>query len=409
MNIHEYLGPLFGKDDGGSIADVSVSSFDGFTTVEVSSFEPEDRSYIERTIRALNYVPVEQYAETAKLGVLTFTNEPVRVAEVAEEELKDMGFSNEEDDEIGDAEPVEITEQEMEEARDLNHDIDGNRRPLKVLCDPDNKKMADKLFSGMLGNTEDYSMYASFLQEFDTFLLAHRPDMEEETRRNMSSDDDDDEYEEVIRRPKKKMKNLRREAPPSDDGDDEVETASLLTIDPMEMAYFAMEFAKEKSSRSVVLSTIMKAMSGSVGANIIGAWEAGDMDAMGEALGGLATKIMEEMPVNEDEEEESNGDDESTDDEGGDDDSDADSDSDEGSEEDDSSEEDSDAGSDEDDSGEEDSDGDESENDSSDEDSSSNDDSSSKDDDESDDEDDNKSGVKTDDFVGLDDLNASKE
>tara|TARA_B100001146_G_scaffold220883_1_gene230263 strand:+ start:414 stop:1643 length:1230 start_codon:yes stop_codon:yes gene_type:complete len=409
MNIHEYLGPLFGKDDGGSIADVSVSSFDGFTTVEVSSFEPEDRSYIERTIRALNYVPVEQYAETAKLGVLTFTNEPVRVAEVAEEELKDMGFSNEEDDEIGDAEPVEITEQEMEEARDLNHDIDGNRRPLKVLCDPDNKKMADKLFSGMLGNTEDYSMYASFLQEFDTFLLAHRPDLEEETRRNMSSDDDDDEYEEVIRRPKKKMKNLRREAPPSDDGDDEVETASLLTIDPMEMAYFAMEFAKEKSSRSVVLSTIMKAMSGSVGANIIGAWEAGDMDAMGEALGGLATKIMEEMPVNEDEEEESNGDDESTDDEGGDDDSDADSDSDEGSEEDDSSEEDSDAGSDEDDSGEEDSDGDESENDSSDEDSSSNDDSSSKDDDESDDEDDNKSGVKTDDFVGLDDLNASKE
>ena len=283
MNIHSYIGNLFTKSDGSPIAEIAVStSFGDIYTLEISSYDEADRAFIEKSLKALHFAPTYSNAEIASQGMLQYTNDPAVV------EISNMELLLDDDS----AETEEASE-ENDESVTENFSIDGNRQRLRILRDPENKKLADKIYAGLLGNTEDFSSYPAFLFEFDTFLYSHRPELEDQARNNVEGDDDD--AMEFNDRPKN-LKSLR--------GTKEKASVDDPLLNVIQLTNFAIEFAKEKSSRSAVLSSLMKHMSGSAGASVISAWENGDVDKMAEAFGELVGKVMEDMPIEEEENEE---------------------------------------------------------------------------------------------------------
>jgi hypothetical protein len=302
LNIHGYITTLLSRSDGSQLCDVEVSSFGDSHTVEISNFELDDKEFIEKAFTALGMVSTLSDVEKASSMHLAFTNDP---NVVNSDDLGIMEELTEDEDTVGPG----VSQKEIEEHASDDLGIDGNRQKLRVLCDPENKKLADKIYGGLLGNTGNYGNYASFLFEFDTFLRSHRPELEEETRRNM--EDDENDYDEDER--PSNIKTLREEA----------------SINEIDIASFVLEFAKEKSARSAVLSALMKLMSGSKGAEVIEAWEKGDPEAMGEAFSNVAVSLMQQMPISEDDSEEDSEEDNSDDS-----DEDSDSNSDDDSEED---------------------------------------------------------------------------
>lgn len=235
-----------------------------------------DIEYLTRVMESAGYHPMTSNQETAGYGIMQFSNrnhyEEMANALNAEDDDEEQS-----DDSEGDVRyspkhgrGVELSNVPI----DGNISIDGDGKNLRVLTDVDSHKFADKLYTQTLGNYEDRSSYAAFLYAFDNFLSLYKNQNPEPEAEEASAS----------------------------------KAASKLFINKFITQFSPFitgmdgEVAKEKSARSQVLKELMKLMSGKHGVNLTAAWEAGDIDAAGNALGSIMENLLEAMPVEEDEE-----------------------------------------------------------------------------------------------------------
>lgn len=237
-----------------ALVEVSTASNGVDQNVILSNISKDNVGFVSSIMEGAGYVFTENGKELSSLGTYEFTSissyEYMADGEVANYEYETDGLEDSGSD-VADG----------EFANSGVASIDGDGRAFRVLTTPEMHKFAMKVYTGMLGNTENMANYGIFAYDLDNFLSMH-----------INSDPNFDEEEGEGK---------------DEDGGIAVPEAASVTVEELAsiiltsdgdafltaFGKYLPETANSKIIGKIILGIMVKIVGGAVGKALLAAWE----------------------------------------------------------------------------------------------------------------------------------------
>lgn len=268
----------------------------------------EDIGFVNKVMEGAGYFIKPTPAEIASFGSLEYSNHlSYEEDEFVQGELAED--SSEEDTEEDESDEVETQPAQKKSKsgdklrknlKDQAPEIDSDGRSFKVLTTPEMHKFAMKVYTSMLGNTENMSNYGIFAYDLDNFLTMHK-----NTDPSFDGDEDDEDGMSV---PSAEKANFIKMNPYTDNqySLSVLEAADTLFGSDVEHfystfgKYMPVEVANTRLISKIIIGIIVKTLSGAVGRAVLAAWEKRDKRGLERALYTLVKIIINDwFPTDE--------------------------------------------------------------------------------------------------------------
>jgi len=264
-----------------ALVEISTASNGVDQNVVLSNIDKDSVDFITSVMEGAGYVFTETGKELSSLGTYEFTSistyEYLANGEVASDEYETNDL---EDSGSG------IIDSELANSGIVS--IDGDGRAFRVLTTPEMHKFAMKVYTGMLGNTENMANYGIFAYDLDNFLSMHinsDPNFDEEEGEGKDEDDG-------ITVPEAASVTVEELASIilTSDGD-----AFLTTF-----GKYLPETANSKIIGKIILGILVKIVGGAVGKSLLNAWERKNKNAFERILFSIVKMVLNDwFPQND--------------------------------------------------------------------------------------------------------------